>query len=174
MEAARSGIPDAWTELVRRFVKPVHALCLRFVRNGAEAEDACQEVFVRLIQGISLYERTGRFAPWLFRLAANVCRNHLRSSGRRREREILTASDPEPVANPASEAERREAVVQLKDIIDSLPELYSVPMWLKFQQGFTNEEISQVLELPSSSVRVVLFRALSMVRDRAYSGRQPS
>jgi RNA polymerase sigma-70 factor (ECF subfamily) len=129
---------------------------------------------MRLIQGLSLYERSGRFAPWLFRLAANVCRNHLRSSGRRRQREILTASETEPVANPAMEAERRDALVHLKDIIDSLPELYSVPMWLKFQQGFSNEEIAQVLELPSSSVRVVLFRALSMVRDRAYSGRQPS
>ena len=129
---------------------------------------------MRLIKGIGLYERNGRFAPWLFRLAANVCRNHLRSSGRRRQREVVTASEGEPVANPAQEAERRETVLRLRDIIDTLPENYSVPLWLKFQQGFSNEEIAQVLDVPPDSVRVVLFRALTMVRDRAYLGSRPS
>jgi RNA polymerase sigma-70 factor, ECF subfamily len=171
-EAARSGNPDAWTGLVNRFVRPVHALCRRFLGNDAEAEDACQEVFMRLIQGIGSYERQGRFAPWLFKLAANVCRNQQRSSGRRRLRETLASSAPGPAANPALEAEEKDAMVRLRGIIDTLPDQHSVPLWLKFQQGFTNEEIAQVLEMPASSVRVLLFRALSQVRERAFLGRE--
>ena len=170
-EAARSGIPDAWTALVNRFVRPVHALCRRFLGNDAEAEDACQEVFMRLVQGIRSYERQGRFAPWLFKLAANVCRNHQRSSGRRRQREIQAAAPVEAAPNPAIEAEERDTVVRLRAIIDSLPEQHAVPLWLKFQQGLDNDEIAQVLDIPASSVRVLLFRALSQVRERAFLGK---
>ena len=129
---------------------------------------------MRLIQGIKLYERQGRFAPWLFKLAANVCRNHQRSSGRRRHREGLAGASPEPAANPATEAESRDAVERLRDIIDTLPEQHAVPLWLKFKQGLSNEEIGQVLDMPSASVRVVLFRALSQLRERAIMGRESS
>ena len=126
---------------------------------------------MRLIQGIESYERQGRFAPWLFKLAANVCRNHQRSTGRRRQREIL-AGTPESAANPAHEAEERDTVDRLRHIIDSLPEQHSVPLWLKYQQGLDNDEIAQVLDIPPSSVRVVLFRALVQLRERASSGKR--
>jgi RNA polymerase sigma factor (sigma-70 family) len=63
-------------------------------------------------------------------------------------------------------------MARLRGIIDALPDQHSVPLWLKFQQGFTNEEIAQVLEMPASSVRVLLFRALSQVRERAFLGRE--
>jgi RNA polymerase sigma-70 factor (ECF subfamily) len=158
--------------LVNRFARPVHALCRRFLGNDAEAEDACQEVFMRLIQGIRSYERQGRFAPWLFKLSANVCRNYQRSSGRRRQRESQAGTLPDPAPNPAVEAEARDAVRRLRAIIDDLPEQHAVPLWLKFQQGLENDEIAQVLDIPPSSVRVVLFRALSQVRERALSERR--
>jgi RNA polymerase sigma-70 factor (ECF subfamily) len=124
---------------------------------------------MRLIQGIGSYERQGRFAPWLFKLAANVCRNHQRSTGRRRQREILAGAPAESAANPAHEAEERDTVERLRHIIDSLPEQHSVPLWLKYQQGLENDEIAQVLDIPSSSVRVVLFRALVQLREKASS-----
>jgi len=158
--------------LVNRFARPVHALCRRFLGNDAEAEDACQEVFMRLVQGIASYERQGRFAPWLFKLAANVCRNHQRSTGRRRLREIQAAAPADAAPNPALEAEDRDSVTRLRGIIDALPEQHAVPLWLKFQQGLDNDEIAQVLDIPPSSVRVVLFRALSQVRDRAFMGNE--
>ena len=62
-------------------------------------------------------------------------------------------------------------MIRLRGIIDSLPEQHSVPLWLKFQQGLDNDEIASVLDIPPSSVRVVLFRALSQVRERAFSGK---
>lgn len=158
--------------LVNRFARPVHALCRRYLGNDAEAEDACQEVFMRLVQGIRSYERQGRFAPWLFKLAANVCRNQQRSTGRRRIREAQATVSPEPVPNPAAEAEDREALLRLRGIMDSLPPQHSVPLWLKFQQGLDNDEIAEVLEIPAESVRVVLFRALTQVRDKALSGKR--
>jgi RNA polymerase sigma-70 factor (ECF subfamily) len=128
-------------------------------------------VFMRLVQGIRSYERQGRFAPWLFKLAANVCRNTQRSSGRRRQRETQAAAPPDAAPNPALEAEDRDSVTRLRSIIDALPEQHAVPLWLKFQQGLDNDEIAQVLDIPVSSVRVVLFRALSQVRERAFMGK---
>jgi RNA polymerase sigma-70 factor (ECF subfamily) len=127
---------------------------------------------MRLIQGIGSYERQGRFAPWLFKLAANVCRNHQRSSGRRRQRETQASASSETATNPAHEAEERDSMLRLRRIIDSLPEQHSVPLWLKFQQGLDNDEIAQVLDIPASSVRVVLFRALTQVRVKAFSGKR--
>jgi RNA polymerase sigma-70 factor (ECF subfamily) len=127
---------------------------------------------MRLVQGIKSYERQGRFAPWLFKLAANVCRNQQRSSGRRRQRETQAGTLPEPLPNPALEAEERDSVLRLRGIIDSLPEQHSVPLWLKFQQGLDNDEIALVLDIPASSVRVVLFRALTQVRERAFLGKR--
>lgn len=156
--------------LVNRFARPVHALCRRYLGNDSEAEDACQETFMRLVQGIRSYERQGRFAPWLFKLAANVCRNQQRSSGRRRHREAQAGTPSGTVPSPASEAEDRESLERLKAIMDALPPQHSVPLWLKFQQGLENDEIAQVLDIPAESVRVVLFRALTQVREKALSG----
>jgi RNA polymerase sigma-70 factor (ECF subfamily) len=165
--AAKRGDQGAWTELARRFTGPVHTICRRFVNDAAEAEDASQEIFTRLMKVISKYEEQGRFAPWLFRISVNVCRNFIRSRGRRQVREASVPSPAESVPDPATEIERRESVARLKTIIDGLPTQYSLSMWLKFQQGLSNQEISQVLDLPPSSVRVVLFRALSLVREKA-------
>ena len=165
--AAKRGDRGAWAELARRFTRPVYAFCRRFVSDAADADDASQEVFIRLMKVISHYEEHGRFAPWLFKLSANVCRNFLRSRGRRQNREASVSPPLDPIPDPAREIERRETVARLKTIVDGLPAQYSLSMWLKFQQGCSNQEISQILDLPSASVRVVLFRALSLVREKA-------
>ena len=153
---ARSGDAPAREELARRFLRPVFAVCLRILHNDADAEDAAQETFVRLIRGFHRYEEGRRFAPWLFKMATNIAYDQVRSGKRRA---VHTAQSATPPAVPTGKPDMARAIA-------SLPGNYGLALTYKFQQGLSNDEIGKLLDIAPASVRVVLFRALSMIRER--------
>jgi RNA polymerase sigma factor (sigma-70 family) len=112
---ARSGDPDALGELCRRMQDPMYRLALRFTGNPTDAEDAAQEVMVRLVTGLSTFEGRSRFTTWAYTVAV---RQLLRT--RRRFAEASVAG-PEPfaafidrhVADPEWEPERRAELSEL-------------------------------------------------------------
>src|SRR5574341_406668 len=76
----RRGDPDAWRELVRRFTPLVYRLSLRMLRDGAEAEDVSQEVFLRMHRSFDSYDSTRPLAPWVSRTTYHACLRRLQTS----------------------------------------------------------------------------------------------
>lgn len=67
----------AYEALVRRYEGQVFGSCIRYLGNPSDAEDACQETFLRVFHNIEKFEGRSSFRTWLFRIVANICATHL-------------------------------------------------------------------------------------------------
>ena len=79
IQRARRGDAEAFGELVIRYQTSVFNVCYRILHERAEAEDMTQETFLRARERLHTFDEERAFGPWIRRVAANVCLNHLES-----------------------------------------------------------------------------------------------
>jgi RNA polymerase sigma-70 factor (ECF subfamily) len=96
VERARAGSREAFDELVRAYCETVQRCCLRIVRDGDVAADLTQRTFIRALENLHELRDPQLFPAWLFRIAGNMARNHLRDDAR------LVRSEPEELPAPAT------------------------------------------------------------------------
>ncbi len=150
-------------ELVRIFETyggTVYRVCFSFLRVPADAEDAVQETFLRLIRSGPEYESEAHLKAWLIRVASNVCRNMLKSAWRKHE-------DLE--AYPELAADAGEGNEVLSEIL-KLPEKYRILILLYYYEGYDGAEIAKILGKSPSAVRSGLQRARRILRERLGEG----
>ena len=87
-----AGSDRAFTTLVERYSTELYQFVARFVRSTAAAEDVVQETFIQVYQSAAGFDPSRRFRPWLFTIAANKARDHLRGRGRKKEVPLSVAS----------------------------------------------------------------------------------
>jgi len=137
---------------------------LRFMRyrmGPQDADDLTSEVFVKVMRAID--HQTGRFEPWLYRLARNVIIDRVRYRQARPETEF----DDVVQQLPANETPSREATAARVDIENALTlvsEDHRELLTLKFVQGLSNQEISEITGQNLNAIRVMQFRALKAMR----------
>lgn len=165
----RSGDRPALTELIRRY----QARMARFVigQTGDEShyEDLCQAIFVKMVMALPRLRATDRFEPWLFQIARNACRDHLRAGqGRRRLFVPLGPECENIVAEPAS-AQNDEA----EDIGESLARLPPEQrhlLELSLEKKRSHEELAAMTQTTISAVKSRLFRARENLRGILLAG----
>ena len=164
----RHGEVEAFGELVRRYQNAVFNVCYRMLGNRREAEDLAQESFIRAFQRLDTFDIERPFGPWMRRLAANLCLNHLqqrRPSNLPLDAETDLAAQA-PWANPEAARERTERAEALRAAILELPAHYRAVIELRHFQELSYAEISDVLGIPLSDVKSHLFRARKQLARR--------
>ena len=78
MLSCRDGDEGAFETLYRRYEKPIFSFIYRMVLSAADAEDLCQETFLKVIRAKKKYRKTAKFKTWLFNIALNLCRDRIR------------------------------------------------------------------------------------------------
>ncbi len=171
IESARRGDRGAFEDLVRKYETKVYHLAFSFVRDAATAEDLAQDVFVKAYLHLSDFRFDSEFGTWLYRIAVNRVKDHLRKIGRRKEMSLndvpegrLASEDPSRVRDEArEEARRRTAVLQA---LGTLPPKYAVILNLRDVQGLPYEEIVRTLKISPGTVDSRLFRARRLLRKK--------
>lgn len=157
-QGLRRGSPDALAEVYRLHGAAVHRLCLRILGRATEAEDATQEVFVRLLERASTFEGRSALRTWIHRLTVNHCLHRLEKE-RRRDAEALPtdllSGDPSPV----EAAERGESRERLATLLARLPIDLRVALVLREIEQLSVREIAETLGIPEGTVLSRLFRA---------------
>lgn len=133
------------------------------LKDPAEAEDACQEAFVKLWQNQDRID-PARIRPWLMRVTRNLCLDRLRR--RRPCEEWQEWQQADDAAGPAQELQRRELGQWLKHSINGLTEPYRSLVVLRDVQQHSYEEVASVLDLSLSQVKVYLHRARRQLREQ--------
>src|SRR3954463_8135426 len=154
---ATDGDERAFEVLYERHSPAMLRYCRSLLRSTQEAEDVKQEVFVLAISALRRGAQPDAFRPWLYRIAHNACMSHLRM-----RRPVLVA-DNGVLLGPAAPAEpvqhHREELRQLLDDIGKLPDVQRGALLLREMDGFSYEQVGEVLGLPLSTVRASIFRA---------------
>lgn len=159
----RSGDRDAFAKLVQKYQSRVLTLATRILDNRSEAEDVAQDIFVKVFQSLHEFRGASRFSTWLYRITVNHCLNYIRR--RTRQQQTLVAAEPEewmqesPTSNPHRTLEQKErwALVQAK--LQVLSPEYRTILLLRDFEGLSYEEIADVLQLESGTVKSRLHRA---------------
>src|SRR5262245_10298276 len=166
---------------VDRFEAPLTLYAARLLHDAETARDVVQETFLRLCaQDRAAIEP--RLAEWLFTVCRNRALDVLRKESRMtqlNEEQVRRCLTPMP--GPADVAERRELASRVLDLLDSLPANQQDVVRLKFQNGFSYQEISRISGLSVSNVGYLLHHALKDLRSRmtdsqpaVQHGRSPS
>ncbi|HLY64886.1 MAG TPA: sigma-70 family RNA polymerase sigma factor [Chloroflexota bacterium] len=161
---------ETFEELVRRYQNRIYSLAYRMTGDNVEAYDLAQEAFLRCYAALPSFNPTLRFAPWLYRIATNLCINFLQSSRVRRggADPELALQMPDRGKQPDSLLEEKEQRQRIHAAILNLPTKYRAVVILRHMQDKTYEEIAAILCLPLNTVRTHLFRARELLRRRLY------
>jgi RNA polymerase sigma-70 factor (ECF subfamily) len=171
VESARRGDRGAFETLVKRYEAKVYHLAYGFVQDPATADDLAQDVFVKVYCHLAKFKFESEFGTWLYRIAVNHIKDHLRKIGRRKEVSIedvaegrLAAEDPGPGREAERLAEERRAAVH--EALQTLPPKYNVILTLRDVRGLSYEEIAGVLQISPGTVDSRLHRARRQLRKK--------
>ena len=140
----------------------VHAICLRMVRDRAEAEEHTQDVFVRAWQQLSSFRGESAFSTWLHRLAVNEVLQSRRAAGRRWARVTIT-DDPEALERPGRSIPPSSS--DLDGAIARLPEGARAVFVLHDVEGYQHDEIARMSGIAEGTSKAQLHRARRLLRE---------
>jgi RNA polymerase sigma-70 factor (ECF subfamily) len=172
LSAAR-GDRQAFARLVEENKRSVYGLCVRLLSDPEEARDAAQEAFTRAYASLESFDLEQPFAPWILRIARNLCLDTLRRRIPARARVELDADDedgpPRELADTNSEraddaiqnAQTRQA---LEEAVAALPPNYREVVHLFHVEQLSYKEIAATMGIPMGTVMTWLHRARSQLR----------
>jgi RNA polymerase sigma-70 factor (ECF subfamily) len=169
----------AFEEVVRLYQHKVYNLVYRMIGSQHEAEDIAQEVFVTVFKAIDSFRGEAKFSTWLYRIAANHCKNRMKYLGRRSykatgeldeaaEREMQDAqpSSLRPhVDGPDAVLEGLELERSVQAGIAALDEEHRVLVVLRDVEDLSYEEISSITGLELGTVKSRLHRARLQLKE---------
>ena len=158
---------DAFGELVTRYQTGVFNVCYRMLHERGEAEDLAQETFMRAYDRLHTFDLEREFGPWIRRVAANLCLNHLESQ------KVTAPLDDERDADesqrPEKQVEVNERSAQIRKALLSLPPQYRAVIELRHYQELSYDEIAAELNIPLSDVKSHLFRARKILAEKLHA-----
>lgn len=179
VQAFQAGDERAFDALVERYQERIFHFVCRSVANRSDAEEIAQEAFVRTYFHLGKFRPNPLFSTWLFRIAVNLCRDHLRRQGSSwairtesiandprhpeapREREF-----PSQAPDPAVAASRREELATVEREIERLPPELKAPLILTALEGISHEEAGRLLGVSAKAVEVKVYRARKLLLKR--------
>jgi RNA polymerase sigma-70 factor (ECF subfamily) len=163
VDASQNGDRDAYSDLVRRHLKRVFAICLSLLGELTDAEDATQETFMRGFQKIGGLRDSGRFASWIGQIARNRCRDILR--GRHRHpNQPLTPAVEDAAAAPIEE------FGDLREALSRLPDEHRLPLLLYYYDGKDTQTLAREMGLTQGGACARLYRARRKLRSLLEEG----
>jgi RNA polymerase sigma-70 factor (ECF subfamily) len=172
MRLLQQGDEAAFEQIVRHWEKPMLNFFYRSLSDLDTAEDLRQELFVRLYAYRASYRGNGSFRAWLYQLATNLLRTHLRRAktlvpldGNGTDGEDNSSAVPDN-APPAGEVlQRRESARLVREMLATLSSEDREALILRFYEGLRYGEICQALDIAETSAKSRVYRAIERLRQ---------
>jgi RNA polymerase sigma-70 factor (ECF subfamily) len=168
---AQQGSRGAFEDLVKRYERKVFHLAYGFVQDRATADDLAQEVFIKAYFALPKFHFKSEFGTWLYRIAVNHIKDHLRKTARKKEVSLEDVAEL-PVTGGDEIKEREDMRVQderkkvIFGVLAALPEKYRTILTLRDVRGLSYEEVASILAISPGTVDSRLHRARKMLRKK--------
>jgi len=165
---AKRGDRAAMRELIDQHKDRLFAFVLRTVRNHHDAEEACQDAFLKAFRSLDSFDTQYRFSTWLFTIAYRVCLNAIR---RRKDLsgDVDFTTMPVEAAPVDSDSAQSEEARRLKGLVWEAVDRLSTPqratVVLFYRQQLGCGDIADILGLPVATVKSHLHRARARLKD---------
>ncbi|MBM4005314.1 MAG: RNA polymerase sigma factor [Planctomycetes bacterium] len=164
-EAAREGSDGpAFVDLMRRHQERIWRICYRLMDNAEDASDAAQEVLVRMFVARHKFSGLSRYTTWLHAIAVRTCLSLRRGRGRRQRHESL--AQQEQIAQQRSQVsdEGPRQSLDLREMLGILEEEDRAILILKYGEGYSHEELSEMFQISVSACKMRISRACAKLR----------
>jgi RNA polymerase sigma-70 factor (ECF subfamily) len=159
------GETSAFEVLVRRHQDAIYRLAHRMTRNAEDARDITQEAFVQAYRALGTFQRAARFSTWLYRIAVNLCLNHLRGCTREDPGEVdADLRDQAPDSLTTLIADERDRAVAAA--IQELPPQQKATLLLRVHDGMSHREIAEVLGCAEGTAKANYFHAVRALQRK--------
>ncbi|MEI6971758.1 MAG: sigma-70 family RNA polymerase sigma factor [bacterium] len=174
----KNGEDGAFDGLVRAFQSRMYNLAYRLLHSHEDADEATQEIFVKVHGAIGDFEGRSKFTTWLYAVGLNICRNKLRQTKRRALFEVRSLDDPPESGPPPPEAstprresppaqmERAELMRLVHDSIAELPAEFAEAVILRDLQGMSYEDVAVAIGCSIGTVKSRIARGREAVKER--------
>lgn len=166
MRIVQSGDYSPASEIYDRYSGRIYNFAFRFLKNSEAAEDATQEVFVKMLKHANQFHGDAKLSTWLFSITANWCRDYLRKADNKsKESEDVLISLPAPSElAPDRNLERRESERRVQNALQSLTAEQREAILLSRYQGLSYAEIAQIAGCSEGAVKTRVFRAMETLK----------
>ena len=166
MRIVQSGDYSPASEIYDRYSGRIYNFAFRFLKNSEAAEDATQEVFVKMLKHANQFHGDAKLSTWLFSITANWCRDYLRKADNKsKESDDVLISLPAPSElAPDRNLERRESEQRVQRALQSLTAEQREAILLSRYQGLSYAEIAQIAGCSEGAVKTRVFRAMETLK----------
>ena len=182
--ALKAGSDEAFGILIAQYSKPLYSLIARGLQDPADASDSTQEVFIKVFRNIRSFHGESSLRTWLYRIALHEASNQRRWWSRHKRQELtidtpagtsetddgddamcLSATLRDGAGSPFDRAVDGELKARVDDALRQLPEVFRTVVVLRELEGFSYEEIGEVLNVPAGTVKSRLKRGRAALKD---------
>jgi RNA polymerase sigma-70 factor (ECF subfamily) len=166
MKLVQSGDFSPAAEIFDRYSGRIYNFAYRFLKNSEAAEDATQEVFVKMLKHAKQFHGDAKLSTWLFSITANHCRDFLRKADNKaKESEETLIMLPSPREHgPDRNLERREDEIRVQNALAALTPEQREAILLSRYQGLSYAEIAEISGCSEGAVKTRVFRAMETLK----------
>ena len=180
IECCLLGNREEFSKLIDKYKSMIYNLTYRMCNNLDDAEDLSQEAFLRAFQSLSRFNPSYKFSTWLYQITLNIVRDRFKkkslnclsldASIETDDSEIYRQY-PDNTNDPEEIFSRKEKSKNIERAILSLPLTYREVIVLRHLQNLSYSEISSILKIPTSIVKVRLFRGRQALKKNILNSR---
>ena len=172
VEACKTGDRRAFQVLYQRYERKVYAVAYGFLRNQEDALDVVQEAFIKVHRYLPNFEGQSSFYTWLYRIVANLCIDHLRRSGRKKDVEFddklrhdgeqEAASEHLPMSSlgdPSRAVKNKEILKAVEESLGELSDKHRAVIVMRELQGLSYADMAKAMNCSKGTIMSRLFHA---------------
>ena len=163
IEKVKNGNEGAFNFLVNKYYPRVYASLFSFTKSKEDSEDLAQQTFLKVWQQIKTFRGDSAFFTWVYRIAINLAKNYVVSSGYKKQKVNTSIESAEIDVSSYEDIEslliHKQSLNKIKDFINTMPESLKTAFTLRESEGKSYEEISIITNTPIGTVRSRIFRA---------------
>ena len=171
VESCKAGDRQAFQVLYQRYERKVYAVAYGFLRNQEDALDVVQEAFIKVHRYLPNFEGQSSFYTWLYRIVANLCIDHIRRAGRKKDVEFDDrlrhdgkgeAAAELPVSalgDPSAAVKNKEILAAVEDSLGHLSDKHRAVIIMRELQGLSYADMAKAMNCSKGTIMSRLFHA---------------
>jgi RNA polymerase sigma-70 factor, ECF subfamily len=167
IDQVKNGNRQLYAKIIDEFKTPIFNLAYQMTGSRDEADDLAQDIFLKAFQSLHRFDTKRRFFPWLYTIALNIIRNHLRRQKLISLKHLLIREQEKihtKLPNPESALSLKEDILQLSISLNKLPLTIREAVILKYYQDLSFEDVAEILKISLSGAKMRVYRGLEKLK----------
>lgn len=175
IKRCQKGDIDAFEELISKYQKTAYNIALKTLKNPEDAMDASQEALIKVYKSMKTFKSDSKFSTWLYRIVVNTCLDYIKKQSKAKVYSLdkeLETNDGEikrevrdNSLTPEEAFEKKETKKLVRDSIHKLDEKHKAVIVLRDIEGFSYDEIADIIECNIGTVKSRIKRAREKLKQ---------